>query len=190
MLIFAAIDTGTPKSKELIIDENLFCAIASGDKEAFCTLYQQTRSAVFTYTLSLLRNQADANDATQDTYLKIRAAAHLYHPAGKPMAWIFTIARNICLMKIRQQKHYASFELEEDTPMLDFDQIEDLEDRMVLQTAFRVLSKEECQIVFLHAVTGYKHRQISEILQIPLSTVLSKYNRSLKKLRSALEESL
>lgn len=190
MLIFAAIDTGPTHAKEIVIDEDLFYAIASGDKNAFCTLYQQTRSAVYTYTLSLLRNQADANDATQDTYLKIRAAAHLYRSEGKPMAWILTIARNICLMKMRQQKHYASFELEEDAPALDFDQIEDLEDRVVLETAFRVLSKEECQVVFLHAVTGYKHRQISELLQMPLSTVLSKYNRGLKKLRSALEGSL
>lgn len=59
---------------------------------------------------------------------------------------------------------------------------------MVLETAFQVLSREECQIIVLHAVSGLKHREISEVLQIPLSTVLSKYNRGIKKLRKQLEE--
>ncbi len=190
MLIFAAIDPGNPQQREITIDESIFRGIANGDKDAFCTLYQQTRSAVFTYALSLLRNQTDAEDAMQDTYLKIRAAAHLYRPEGKPMAWIFTIARNVCLMRMRQQKHFVAFSPEEAQPAFDFSQIEDLEDRIVLKTAFRVLSQEECQIVFLHAVTGFKHREISELLEMPLSTVLSKYARGLKKLKSQLEGSL
>ncbi len=190
MLILAAISPDNPRQQKVVIDESLFCGIANGEKEAFCTLYQQTKSAVFTYALSLLRNQADAEDAMQDTYLKIRSAAHLYRPEGKPMAWIFTITRNVCLMKMRQQNHFASFPVEEAPEALDFQQIEDIEDRIVLKTAFEVLSEDECQIIFLHAVTGFKHRQISEFLNIPLSTVLSKYRRGLKKLKSELEGSL
>lgn len=190
MLIFAAIDSGRRLPKGIEIDEMIFCDIANGEKDAFCKLYEQTSSAVFTYALSLLRNQADAEDAMQDTYLKIRSAAHLYRPEGKPMAWIFTIARNVCLMKMRQQKHYVAFSVEQAQPPLDFDQIEDLEDRIVLKTAFQILSQEECQIIFMHAVTGLKHREIGELLNIPLSTVLSKYRRGLMKLKSQLEGSL
>jgi RNA polymerase sigma-70 factor (ECF subfamily) len=40
----------------------------------------------------------------------------------------------------------------------------------------------------LHAVAGFKHREIAGILELPLSTVLSKYNRALKKLKSVWEE--
>lgn len=61
---------------------------------------------------------------------------------------------------------------------------------VILETAFRILSKEECQIIILHAVSGLKHREIGGILHLPLSTVLSKYNRGIKKLRAQLEESL
>lgn len=70
---------------------------------------------------------------------------------------------------------------------IDFGQITDREDRIVLETAFEVLSKEECQIIVLHAVSGMKHREIAELLDISVSTVLSKYNRGLKKLRGQLE---
>lgn len=172
------------------IDETLFYKIGTGEKEAFRKLYEQTSNAVFSYALFLLRNQEDAEDAMQETYLKIRSAAHLYHPMGKPMAWILTIARNICLMKFRQQKHYSAVSFEEIKEGIDCSQIQDREDRLVLETAFRVLSREECQIIILHTVSGLKHREISGMLQMPLSTVLSKYNRAIKKLREQLEERL
>lgn len=50
----------------------------------------------------------------------------------------------------------------------------------------RELADEERQILMLHAVTGMKHREIAELLQLSLSTVLSKYHRALKKLRKCL----
>ncbi|MBQ6150822.1 MAG: RNA polymerase sigma factor, partial [Mogibacterium sp.] len=43
------------------------------------------------------------------------------------------------------------------------------------------------QIVVLHAMTGFRHREIAEILDIPTGTVLSKYNRALKKMRKEME---
>lgn len=191
MLVFAAVACEEPQKRETIsIDETLFYRIRAGEKDAFCELYRQTCSAVFSYTLSLLRNQEDAEDAMQETYLKIRAAAHLYRPMGKPLAWIFTIARNICMMKFRQQKHYAAVSFEDVREKPDCSQIEDREDRIVLETAFQVLSADECRIIMLYAVAGLKHREIGELLQIPISTVLSKYHRGMKKLRIELEERL
>lgn len=191
MLVLAAVAYEKPPKKETIkIDEDLFNRIGQGEKEAFCKLYGQTCNAVYTYALSLLHNQQDAEDVMQETYLKIHSAAHLYTPMGKPMAWILTIARNICMMKFRQLKHSSVIPLEKIREELDFSQIEDSEDRIVLETAFQVLSREECQIIVLHAVSGLKHREISELLHLPLSTVLSKYNRGLKKLRNRLEGDL
>lgn len=191
MLLFAAVAYEKPPENETIkIDEALINRIGQGDKEAFCKLYGQTGNAVYSYALSLLRNQQDAEDAMQETFLKIRSAAHLYIPMGKPMAWILTIARNICMMKFRQKKHSSVIPLEEIKEELDFGQIEDREDRIVLKAAFQILSEEECQIIVLHAVSGLKHREISGLLRLPLSTVLSKYNRGLKKLRDRLEGQL
>lgn len=188
MLIFADIAGQESKQRETLqIDETLFRKIGEGDKNAFCVLYCQTKSAVYAYALSFLHNQMDAEDTMQETYLKIRGAAHLYQPQGKPLAWILTITRNICLMKYRQQKRQFFCLEEELKDVVDFGQITDREDRIVLETAFEVLSKEECQIIVLHAVSGMKHREISDLLDIPISTVLSKYNRGLKKLRGQLE---
>lgn len=191
MMIFAAVAYDEPQQKETImIEESLFSRIGEGEKDAFCTLYEQASNVVFSYALSLLRNREDAEDAMQETFLKIRAAAHLYVPMGKPMAWIFTIARNICLAKCRQRKRFSGEPLDEAKEEIDFSGIKDREDRIVLETAFQVLSEEECRIIILHAVSGLRHREIGELLKLPVSTVLSKYNRGLKKLRKELEEKL
>ncbi len=187
MLVFAALTEGRPT---IPIDETLFVRIAEGEKEAFETLYTQSSSAVYAYALSILHNQEDAEDAMQETYLKIRGAAHLYQAKGRPMAWIFTIARNICLMKFRQQQHRTHDPLDENMEDTNFTKIRDTEDRAVLMAAFRILSDEEKQIVMLHAVSGLKHREIAAMMRLPLSTVLSKYNRAAKKLRKELERAL
>ena len=60
-------------------------------------------------------------------------------------------------------------------------------DRMILAKAFAILEFEERQIVILHALTGMKHREIAELLDVPIGTVLSKHNRSLAKMKKEIE---
>ncbi len=188
MLIFEAVVYETPVHQVGIdLDESLFTRIAAEDKAAFCELYRLCSSAVFSYALSILRNRTDAEDAMQDTFLKIRSAAHLYKPLGKPLAWIFTITKNISLMMYRSRTHVVQMPEEPAEPDLGLDQIESVEDRMTLEKAFTVLPEDTCQIIMLHAVSGMKHREIAGLLKMPLSTVLSKYRRGIKRLQSELE---
>ena len=62
------------------------------------------------------------------------------------------------------------------------------EDRLVLEQCLKALDDSERQIVILHAVGGMKHRETAELLGLPLATVLSKYSRAIKKLKSKLEK--
>ena len=165
--------------------EELLRQIALGSQQAFEELYRATDSAIYGYALSLMRNHHEAQDVMMDTYLKIRCAAHLYMPMGKPMAWILTITKNIARTKLRSAGRQIPLDdLEETTPSFD----RDSEEAVALEQAMKVLGDQERQILILHAVTGLKHREIAEMLGMPLATVLSKYPRSLKKLKKALEE--
>ena len=56
------------------------------------------------------------------------------------------------------------------------------------QAILAQLTQDEREIVVLHVVTGLKHREIAELLEMPLPTVLSKYRRSLKKLERLVRE--
>lgn len=173
-----------------MIQESLIERIAEDDMTAFEELYRATDKTVYAYILSIIKNPEEARDIMQDTYLKIRSAAHLYKKQGKPMAWIFTIARNLCLMQIRTNSRVSDGSIEdyEGKPELTSSGDFHSEDRMVLQAALDILPEDERKIVVLHAVSGWKHHEIASNLGMPLSTVLSKYNRSLKKLKKYLSE--
>lgn len=192
MLFFSMADSDADeKEPELDTDkliEMYLRRISRGNRDAIGDIYELTKSGVYGFILSILKNPDDAEDVLQDTYIKICSSADMYTSQGKPMAWIFTIARNLCLMKLRKQSKQA------DIPDFEWEKIEDgnsefgTEDRMVLEAAMSKITEEESQIVMMHAVSGIKHREIAEVLDMPLATVLSKYNRALKKLQKALSE--
>ena len=170
----------------LQLDENLIIRMASNDGAAFRELYQQTSGVVYGFAMSILRNKHDAEDVMHDAFIKIYSGAVTYRPSGNPMAWILTIVRNLCLNRIRAGKVCEDLSEYDDLAGSSNDS-EDMLDRMVLETAMSVLDAEERQIVVLHAMTGFKHREIAEILDLPTGTVLSKYNRALKKMRKKME---
>lgn len=170
------------------LDEGLFGRIGSGDMAAFDQMYQETERAMYTYALTLTRQHDEALDLMQEAYVKVLSAAHLYQPMGKPLAWMFTIQKNLHLSKLRKSSRITPLDAADIENNLRFSYVEDPEDRMVLEAALTILNTEEQQIVLLHAVTGMKHKEIAELMSLGLSTTLSKYNRALKKLRSYLEE--
>ena len=161
--------------------------VAKGHTDALETIYTQTSSAVYAYILSIVKNTEDAEDILQDTYVKVCLNADQYQSQGKPMAWILTIARNLSLMKLRTHKRVADLQDYEWEAIVDESARFNTEDRMVLDAAFSGVSEEESQIVVLHAVAGLKHREIADMLDMPLATVLSKYNRALKKMKRIIE---
>lgn len=176
------------KKKKLKIDERLFRRIGQDDMAAFEELYVLTEKTIYAYALSIVRHHEDAMDVVSETFLKIRSAAHLYKPMGKPLAWMFTIARNFAMDHLRDQGRYSDQEISETDFKEEFSFVKYVEDRMVLEIVLKRLTEEERRIVMLHAVSGLKHREIAKALDIPLSTVLSKYKRTLKKLETYLME--
>ncbi len=185
LLLYIAPEAGK-KPDELY--ESCILKIAEGDKDALRTLYEHTKSAVYGFALSIAQNMQDAEDIMQDTFVSINVSAHGYKQMGKPLNWMLTITRNLALMKIRARRRLADL-AEDDWGLFIADAASvPSEDKLVLAAALNSVTPEESQIVILHAITGLKHREIAEILNLPLSTVLSKHSRALKKLRSVLEK--
>ena len=170
--------------------EEILAAIAHGDKEALQHLYQSTRTAVYGFALSILKNRHDAEDILQEVYIRIFHSSDSYRPEGKPMAWIFAITRNLALMRLREGRRYGELPEEARAQIPAKDSGLSTEDRMALDAAMQGLTDEERQIVMLHAMTGMKHREIAEVMELALPTVLSKYHRAIKKMRHMLTEGL
>ena len=167
--------------------QRLLRRIAEGEREALAALYQRTRTAVYGLALSYLRNAHDVQDLTQDVYVQVWDCAAQYRPTGSPMGWLLAVCRNLCLMRLRREERHAALSEEEWDAIPAPECGLDADERALLQGALATLGEEERRIVLLHAVTGLKHREIAALLELALPTVLSKYHRALKKMRSCLE---
>ena len=158
---------------------------------AFEAAVERYGDTIFRLAYSYLKNRADAEDVMQETYLTLWTRAASYVPQGKPMAWLFTIAKNLCFMRFRERKNQADVGLEEWESREEgacWEPLEQAAERRVLLDALGRIGAKERQIVLLHAAAGMKHREVARTLKMPLSTELSKYNRSMKKLQGILAE--
>ena len=172
------------RSREL---EQLLLQVGRGDREAFARLYGLTRGAVYALALSLLRDAHEAQDVAQDAFVRVWESAPSYRPQGSPMAWLLTVARNLALSRLRQSGRQTTLDEEAWNAIPAAASDVSPEDRQVLQDAMARLGAEERRIILLHAVAGLKHRETAQLLELPLSTVLSKYHRGLKKLRALMK---
>ena len=188
LLGLAAIEQQVFPGAAPALEDSLILDVAKGDTRAFSELYIRTHKSIYGFALSIVKNQQDAEDVMQDTYLKVDRAAGSYQPRGKPMAWLLTITRNLAISRLREHGRTEPLVQEDWQDRLADNPAVTHEDRMMLEAVLSALSDEERQIVTLHALTGLRHREIAALLGLPLPTVLSKYSRALKKLQLAWKE--
>ena len=180
MVLFMMADDSA-RSRRL---EEYLKEIADDNMASLRLLYEETSAGVYSFTLSMLKNREDAEDAMQDVYLSIHRSAHLYTPMVRPMEWIMTVTKNICISKLRARNKFNPLS-DEDKPIA-FPDISRSEDRMLLNEALKILTDEERKVIILKTVAQLKHREIATVLGIPQATVRSKYRRALKKLKQYL----
>ena len=161
----------------------LFAGIRNGSETDFETLYEDMKTPVFTVIYRMLGSIPDAEDVTQEVFVKL-----FCDPPAENVknirAWIFTVAHNMAVDRIRVFNKTAVSDAVEDFR----DNSDDFLLPMEIENAMRQLSDEEREIVAMHINAGLKHREIAEILKIPLGTVLWKYRKALDKLKNYLTE--
>ena len=169
----------------------------------FDELYSRYKSSVYSLSCYLTRNQKEAEDLFQDTWLRI--AKHLVHETidmDNCKTWIMTITSNLYrdwLRKKRVRKPF-SFQKSDSDGQTDTsiekplwgeksfreNDSNHLEVKMALSTALAGLSPRYRLIFVLKEIEGYKYSEISEILSMPEGTVKSIMHRAIKKLRKDL----
>ncbi|MBE5734461.1 MAG: sigma-70 family RNA polymerase sigma factor [Clostridiales bacterium] len=160
----------------------LICRVANGDNRALELLYLKTARGVYAFLYTYLHNHADTEDAMQTVYLKIKKGAGSFKAGTNGRAWILQIAKNHALDVLRQKRYDLPIESVANTCANN-----SFSDQTVMNAMQKVLTEEEQQIIALHVLWGYKHREIAQTLNVPTGTITSKYKRSIEKLKTALK---
>lgn len=171
-------------------------ATAAGDQQAFQKLYIATSPQLYALLLRILRNGDRAQDALQDTYVKIWQKADTYSPdRGAPVTWLLAIARYRALDVLRRQRpetrmpeepNAAATLLEDHVRPGPADANETLQSLDAVQTCLETLSTEQRESVLLAYYDGLTHPELAERLDAPIGTIKSWIRRGLSRLRACL----
>ena len=149
------------------------------NKERLADIYDVTYGAIFSFVYNIVKNRDTAKDVTHDVYLAIYKHSNQYEAKGHPMAWMYAIAKNTAKMYLR--KHTKEVTVEEDIEIAYHQQ--DVISNVTVQYLLQNLELEEREIVVMRSISDMPFKDIAKVLDMRLSTVLSKYHRAIKKLK-------
>jgi RNA polymerase sigma-70 factor, ECF subfamily len=195
---------------ERTIERRIFTAdvirsAAMADKTKFSEQAMQYMDALYTAAMRLTHNSADAEDLVQETYLKAYRAYGGFEEGTNLRAWLYRILTNTFINNYRSKKRRPD--------ETDIDEVEDLylyrrlggleaaaagrsaEDELLdwftdseVKEAVEALPEQFRMAVLLSDVEGFSYKEIAEILDIPIGTVMSRLHRGRKALQRQLYE--
>jgi RNA polymerase sigma-70 factor, ECF subfamily len=164
---------------------------AHQDRSAFAALFGLYAPRVKMLLMRMGAPEEAAEDIAQETLLMVWRKAAYYDPSrATASAWIFAIARNLRLdrlrrdKRVRQHSHYHAVEQEE---LAHPDgALNAMEREQQLRRALDQLSDDQARVLRLSFFEGRSHSDIAELLDIPLGTVKSRVRLALSRLRGLL----
>ena len=179
-------------------DRQLIQRVAMGEKEALEELYTRYSSPVFSLARFMLRQEALAEEATQDIFLNIWLKASSYNAErGEPRAWIMSVAHHKVIDIIRSRrrnitmtdpKDYETLDLLPANQMSTAEEAELNLERDRIRKALSVLPPAQKEVIVLAYFQGLSQSEIAEKLGQPLGTVKTRVRLAMQKLRAELEE--
>ena len=171
---------------------NLIRQIAKGNNEALEKLYNTYKTSVFRVALVILQESFLAEDAVQETFLKIRQNAGTFRYGANEKGWVLAIARNVAIDIYNRRKRELLLErprdeLGKNDSMDQSDDISHDGNEGFLQL-IQPLNDLDKQIVSLYLIGELKHREIAQILEMNVGTVKKRYERAIKRIAQKMEK--
>ncbi len=167
-----------------------------GDEQAFAALFQMHKKRVYSVCLQMTKDVSDAEDLTQEAFLQVFRSVHSFRGDSAFSTWLYRIAVNTVLMKMRRRKAPPIVSLDEpvsmDSPSLTRDigrvdpNLSGAIDRIALNRAIQELPAGCRQIFDLHEVKGYQHHEIAQLLQCSIGNSKSQLHKAKMKMRDVL----
>jgi RNA polymerase sigma-70 factor (ECF subfamily) len=180
-------------------DEELIEAYINGQEEAFAVLVRRYISYVYSFSVRLVQDESEAEDITQETFLKVWKHIKKYSKeSARFKTWLTRILRNTAIDFLRKKRPvlFSAFDTEEGGNVL-FDQLADttpLADEVFLKTeetealagAISKLAPLYREVVLLYHGNDLSLEEVGDILGVPANTAKSRYRRAVHQLEALL----
>jgi RNA polymerase sigma-70 factor (ECF subfamily) len=175
-------------------EARLVARILAGEGRLYGQLVERYQRRLYWSCLRLLGDPDDAEDVVQEAF--VRAYAHLreFDPAFRFYTWIFRIARNLSLNRLRRRRLWGFVSLSGPGPAAEVeapdDPVRDVASRELaeaLGACLETLPREQRECFGLRHAEDLSYAEIAEILRVPVGTVMSRLSRAREKMRACLE---
>ncbi|MBU2581559.1 MAG: sigma-70 family RNA polymerase sigma factor [Alphaproteobacteria bacterium] len=163
------------------------------DKQAFAELFENFAPRIKAYMIRQGADPTTAEELAQETLLTVWRKAALYSETkGSATTWIFTIARNLRIDRLRREVPWQALpeghhEEAADDPAPD-EAVSERERRERVHAVLAELPADQHEVVILSFIDGLSHSEIAEHLDIPLGTVKSRMRLAYQKIRESVED--
>ncbi len=174
-------------------DAELLARVGERDREAFEILYGRYVRPVFGLALRRLGDRGHAEDAVQEAFAAIWRSASTYRPErGAAGGWLYTVARNAIVDRLRRKGPSADAELPElaSTEPGPAQRAEDSDVAWRVHRALEELQPREREVIELAYWSGMSQSEVAQYLHLPLGTVKTRTRSALAHLASVLEGEL
>jgi RNA polymerase sigma-70 factor (ECF subfamily) len=184
-----------------LTEQELIYRLKEGDGIAFKHLVESRQSLVFNTVLGFLQSQEDAEDVTQDVFIKIFESIHQFKGESALSTWVYRVAVTTALEFIRRKKRKKRFGLlsplfgEDNTPNLELPDfhhpgvtLDNKEKAGMLFKAIKELPENQQIAFILNKVEGLSYQEVAEIMKTSLSAVESLLHRAKNNLRDLLKK--
>lgn len=164
--------------------------VREGDTDMLEHLVRKYEKPLFSFTLRLLRNRSEAEDAFQETFLRIHQKRATYRSGMEFRPWLYRICLNVCRDALRRRSRVpeslACDVVDPSRGPADVSTDTVVADRIRLAVA--ALPDAQREVIVLHQYQGCPYLEIAEILEIPVGTVKSRVHYALARLARELED--
>jgi RNA polymerase sigma-70 factor (ECF subfamily) len=174
----------------------------NGDRGAFAELVELYKDKIYHLAYRMLNNKHEAEDAVQETFLRVYTNLHRYDENQKFSTWIFRIGTNHCIDRLRKRKHsaysldaempdnegndyYSMLSGNEETPEK---QVILSETQQLIHKAIESLPEKYKSVVILKYLHDMSLQEIGDVLDMPVTTVKTRVHRGREYLRKKLEQ--
>ncbi len=183
-----------------LTDEQLVNAYAKGDNKSFDLLLRRHQSRLFSYVLTVVKDQDIANDIFQETFVKAITTIRQgrYTEAGKFSSWIMRIAHNLIIDYYRQEKSENSTSADDDTVNVlnrkEYSEI-NIEDVMVSEQIYadvrRIVAElpdNQREVLEMRFYRDMSFKEIAEATQVSINTALGRMRYAILNLRRMVRD--
>ena len=189
-------------AENVVDDRELVESAQKGDYSAFDQLVTLHRGKIYAMIYNIVKNDADAWDLTQDAFIKAWKALPKFENRSKFSTWMFRISHNVVYDWKRKKKIESDGELDDNlfstdridprartapsVPGSPDQEIEKAELRQQIEAALAKLSDKHREVILLREVQGLDYKEIAEIIECSIGTVMSRLFNARKKLQTLL----